>query len=69
MKINLGKDVTKYSFKCERCGKQFYLKNNYKAHVRTVHEGRRDHKCDVCGEAFFRNDHLQKHILANHSDI
>ena len=56
IEINLPND-----WKCDFCGKSFSRKYINK-HIRTVHEGQKDHKCKSCGELFTRPESLKRHI-------
>ena len=38
--------------KCDECGKFFTTDRNLKRHIKSVHEGVREHKCDTCGKYF-----------------
>ena len=50
------------------CGKS--MKNYYlSTHVKTVHDGRKDHKCDLCEKSFSQAGHLSKHIKFVHEGI
>ena len=37
-----------------------------KIHIRTVHEGVKEHKCDYCGKTFGVRHNLNKHIESSH---
>ena len=37
-----------------------------KIHIRTVHEGVKEHKCDHCGKTFGLRHNLKKHIESSH---
>ena len=35
-------------------------------HIKSVHEGRRDHKCDHCGKSYSKKSSLKTHIKTFH---
>ena len=53
--------------KCEICGKCFTRKKSLNAHVKTVHEGIKNHNCKKCGKEFARLYHLKRHINSVYS--
>ena len=48
--------------KCESCGKLFSEAGYLKKHIRTVHEGHKDHKCESCDKSFSQAGFLKRHI-------
>ena len=52
--LNIGKN-----FECQTCGKAFGWKSHLKTHVKTVHEGIKDHKCHLCDSAFGQGMYVQ----------
>lgn len=49
---------------CKVCGRGFFLKSEYKLHLRT-HTGENPFACDQCEKSFARADGLTKHIHMN----
>ena len=47
-------DPSKFKFECEHCHKKFERLSIFTNHVKSVHEGQRDHPCEQCGKAFSR---------------
>ena len=41
---------------CKSCGKSFSRAGSLKEHMRTVHEGLKDHKCDSVVNVFLKQD-------------
>ena len=54
--------------KCESCEKSFSQGGGLKRHIRTVHEGQKDHKCESCGKSFSESGSLKKHIHRIHKE-
>ena len=53
---------------CGICGKS--MKNYYlSTHVKTVHEGRKDHKCSFCGKCYTQKSVLNQHKKTFHKDM
>ena len=48
---------------CDTCGKLFSRAGTLKIHIKTVHNGQKDHKCDSCEKAFSSAQSLKKHII------
>ena len=38
-------------------------------HIKTVHEGVKNHKCDACGKSFSEAGTLKKHLRATHEGV
>ena len=53
-------------YKYQICGKSFSKSGSLKYHIKTIHEGQRDHKCDSCGKSFATSGNLKKHIKTLH---
>ena len=51
---------------CKYCGKIFNKTSNFKSHVKTVHEGVKEHKCETCGKLFGQLSNLKTHIKNVH---
>ena len=62
--VKIHKDI-----KCETCDKTFSSKCNLKRHIKSVHEGVRDHKCEQCEKSFYYSHHLNTHIKAVHEGL
>ncbi|XP_021930945.1 zinc finger protein 665-like isoform X2 [Zootermopsis nevadensis] len=53
--------MSRKSFICEYCGREFKKKLNLQLHVRR-HTGERPYSCQLCGKAFYTNQQLAIHI-------
>ena len=53
---------------CTQCAAAFGHACHLTAHVRTVHEKRRDHACPQCAAAFGAASTLTKHLRTQHPD-
>ena len=51
-----------------QCGATFGWAGTLKRHVRTMHEGARDHVCAVCGATFGKAGDLKRHVRSKHKD-
>ena len=51
---------------CPRGLKSFTTNGSLKLHIKSVHEGQRNHKCDSCGKSFITSSHLKNHIRTVH---
>ena len=40
-----------------------------KVHIKTVHEGVREHTCHICGKTLSQADHLNLHIKTLHEGV
>ena len=56
-----------YKCECNFCGKVLSTRN-LKHHVKSVHEGLKNHKCDICDYRSSQSSDLKKHILKYHDD-
>ena len=52
--------------KCKFCNKFFSKEGNLKVHIRTVHEGHKDHQCEFCNKSFSHAGDLKRHIHTIH---
>ena len=59
----------KIRYKCKTCGKVFGENDDLRKHIRSVHEGIKNHVCETCGKAFSENRNLKKHILSVHDGV
>lgn len=48
---------------CQKCVQATSLKK----HIRTIHEGQKDHKCKFCGKGFTQSFTLKEHIASKHT--
>ena len=46
--------------------KSFYQAGDLKKHIKTVHEGHKDHKCGSCSKSYFQAGDLKIHIKTVH---
>ena len=44
----------------------FFEARSLRKHIRTVHEGHKDHKCESCNKSFSHAHHLRRHIHTIH---
>lgn len=56
------KSFVKYS--CNYCGKIFYHKGSFRAHLRT-HTGEKPFVCSICNRSFTQKVHLVRHIATH----
>ena len=47
----------------------FGYSSHLKTHVKTVHEGLKEHQCDFCDSAFGQSSHLKNHIKRVHQGL
>ena len=52
----------------ENCNKSFPSTNHLKKHIKSFHNGIKDHECDLCGKTFTQAGNLKTHINAVHND-
>jgi len=67
LKRGSGDDLETALHKCDRCdyaSRHLYM---VRIHVKTVHEGARDHVCEECGKRFSRLQNCKTHMRAVHS--
>ena len=50
---------------CEKSVKNCYLNT----HIKTVHEGRKEHKCNFCGKYFSQSSSLNLHVKTIHKEM
>ena len=55
-------------FECEHCDAKFGRKENWRAHVKTVHEEIMPHKCKICERAFATRSGVKDH-MKTHSTV
>ena len=53
---------------CPIC-KAILDKTGMKRHLKTVHEGRKDHKCERCGKEYTEKKSLRTHIKREHDNV
>ena len=49
--------------------KTFCQLSNLKTHIKSVHEGLKNHKCDLCDKKFGHSSVLKKHIKGIHEGL
>ena len=54
---------------CRFCRKFFNRKRDLKRHIKTVHEGIKDHHCSFCEKSFSRADRLNSHVKLVHEGM
>ena len=52
--------------KCRICDKKFGRSDCLKIHVKTVHDGIKDHQCKFCNKKFGRLGHMNRHVKEIH---
>ena len=53
-------------FFCETCGNSYKSKTNLRLHIKSIHEGKKDHKCDACNKSYIDISSLKKHVRIFH---
>ena len=53
---------------CPIC-KAIFDKGGLKRHLKTVHEGVKDHKCEHCGKEYTEKKSLRTHIKRDHENV
>ena len=61
-------EYSKVVKKCEQCSYVSTCSWSVKQHIRSVHEGLRDHQCGSCGKKYFRAEELKRHTFIAHMD-
>ena len=56
------------SFPCKFCGNDFSSKESHRAHVRAIHQEKKDYKCEICHEQFSFKGTVFKHMELVHGD-
>ena len=59
----------KPKFYCEPCSQGFRYQWSYDKHIRSVHEGLREHQCADCGKFFQSASVLNKHMKTQHYPV
>ena len=59
----------KHKFYCEPCSQGFRYQWSYDKHIRSVHEGLREHQCADCGKFFQSASVLNKHMKTQHYPV
>ena len=55
--------------KCRICDKKFGRSDILKTHVKTVHDGIKDHQCEICNKKFGHLGLLKTHVETVHNGI
>ena len=64
----INHDQDHRNFQCEICAKKFTTKWSLKVHMKTIHEGAKDHECAICGKKFSRKSSLKRHVSSVHQN-
>jgi uncharacterized Zn-finger protein len=57
----------KYVCKHPNCYKAYNDKNDYKVHVKAMHDGKK-HQCKICAKRFWTDGHLKDHVRIHMDD-
>ena len=68
-KLAIVLDPRNFKYKCDACGKACRKPSELKDHIKTVHEGQKNHKCEFCEKYFSQKGHLKTHIECVHEGI
>lgn len=63
--VNASGSPTPY--RCEKCGKQYSLKNNLYRHVKFECDGERRFWCHLCPNKYTQNASLHRHLISYHN--
>ena len=66
IKVTHQEKVAYKAYKCSSCEKTFNKNNQLNAHIRRVHENKKDHKCDLCSKEFCLISELMNHFELIH---
>ena len=53
-------------FYCRICEIKFSQHQNLKRHMKSIHQGIRNHKCNKCEKSFFQSSSLKAHYMQKH---
>jgi len=64
MKLVVAGDSRSVIYMCEKCNKQFELKQEYELHMRVVHE-QQEFTCNICNKSFTNQSDLKMHVTTH----
>ena len=56
-------------FQCQICDKRFTRNWSLNQHIRSVHEGQKNHECNQCNKKFATSSSLRRHIKSVHQNV
>ena len=62
----LNHNENDHPYQCEICDKRFSRNWSLKKHVKTVHEGVKNHQCRICNKSFGTLSNLKRHLKSVH---
>ena len=64
LKMNLADEIEKVN--CDQCGEKFVSKRELKAHILSVHEGKKVYGCSICKACFTDGGKMKRHMISAH---
>lgn len=63
-KLEVAGDSRNTIYMCEKCNKQFGMKQEYELHMRVVHE-QQEFTCNICNKSFINQSDLKMHMMTH----
>ena len=64
LRMNLADEIEKIN--CDQCGEKFLSKRELKAHILSVHEGKKVYRCSICQACFAAGGKMKRHMISDH---
>ena len=61
-------DDEKFLYECEICNKKMVNKWSLNYHIRTIHNGEKNHCCHICSRGFRCKSNLRSHIISHSTE-